>query len=357
MKIQESVCRCCCDRPTGCSTLSCHETDEPRQIFRGQSVAASAFLGDTMTTTTPLTRLVTELSTDVIKSDIVFSNLNNLPVVNESDWLNNLPAVSESDLMMDFTPTPLTVRILGAAHDKDFNLNNFGQFNTCGEWTQWNSCSTSCGGGFRDRSRQCSNGQDWDTPKYCNSQDCPNFECPDNYFNVVIGIESMDMRKTQLNKVFAKKLLKQWGQVYGGIDNKKALMFSFGTNISDIFTAQDTKTLTVGKFIKQIETGNGGDFTLAAEYASSKSVHNVKGYTNIAIFIVNEIDDYDYEAVVRMKMNFERIIVIAHQDTESMRLVASWPIDENYHSLTTLTTTLRDDLLAKRVAYQVSYTR
>ena len=298
-----------------------------------------------------MTQLVTELPTDVESvRDIMFSNLNNLPVVNESDWLNNLPIVN------DFTPTPLTVRILGASHDKDFNLNNFGKFNTCEEWTQWNSCSTSCGGGFRDRSRQCSNGRDWDTPEYCNSQDCPNFECPDNYFNVVIGIESMDLKKTQLNKTFAKKLLKQWGRVYGGIDNKKALMFSFGTNISDIFTAQDTKTLTVGKFIKQIKTGNGGDFSLAADYASSKSVHNIEGYTNIAIFIVNEIDEYDYEAVVRMKMNFERVIVIAHKDTESMRLVASWPIAENYHSLTTMATTLRDDVFAQKVAYQVNWT-
>lgn len=353
--IEESVCRCCCDRASGCSTLSCHETDTPRSFPVGAPTRPTDSMENPIQfdqipeTTTPMTRLL-QLSTD----RSVDYDLNGLAVVNESDFY------TARALMMDVTSTPLlTVKILGASHDK-LDLNSFKHINDdqtndddddkCQQWTQWNTCSTSCGGGFRDRSRTCGGRTEWDNPEYCNSVDCPDLECPDTYFNVVIGLQLTSPKKTQMNKTFAKKLLKQWGRVYGGIDNKKALMFTFGANstISTIFNAQTEQTSSTGKFIRDIRHGNAGNFTSAVLFATEHSIQRIAGYTNIAIFVVDDEMDYDYDAVLTLKQTFQRVIVISHRPSEPMKMAASWPINENYHD----TTMMRYDSFAKRIAYQ-----
>ena len=169
------------------------------------------------------------------------------------------------------------------------------------------------------------------------------------------------LKKTQVNKTFAKKLLKQWGNgVYGGIDNKKALMFTFGANgnVSTIFNAQTEQASSIkGKFIKNIQPGSSsnvaGDFTNAVHFATDHSINQIAGYTNIAIFIVDDDSaGYDHNAVLSLKQQFQRVIIISHRNqSEPMKMAASWPTNENYHDASMM----RHDSFARRIAYQVLF--
>ena len=50
-----------------------------------------------------------------------------------------------------------------------------------GDWTEWTECSTACGDGERQRSRQCLNGcsnidsSDTNEQDYCNQGDCSKY--------------------------------------------------------------------------------------------------------------------------------------------------------------------------------------
>ena len=51
-----------------------------------------------------------------------------------------------------------------------------------GEWSSWSTCTKKCGGGFRDRVRQCNNPEPKGRGKPCEGEDtegegCNNEEC------------------------------------------------------------------------------------------------------------------------------------------------------------------------------------
>ena len=199
--------------------------------------------------------------------------------------------------------------------------------------------------------RTCGEKLEWDSPNYCNFADCPDLQCPDTYFNVVIGAQATTPKKTQQNKAIIKKLLKKWGKNYGGPDNKKASLFTFTNSIEQIFDARNNLTPQIGKYVKNIRPGSGGNFTTAVNYAVTKSLNSEKmeGYPNIALLLLDSTD-FELEDVKKLKRNFERVIVLSHQEKTAYLSLSSAPSLENLYFFAEL-----NEKSVEKIGYQVSF--
>ena len=143
--------------------------------------------------------------------------------------------------------------------------------------------------------------------------------------------------------------MKHWGKNYGGPDNKKASLFTFTNSIEQIFDARDNLTPQIGKYVKNIRPGSGGNFTTAVNFATTKSLSSeqVKGYPNIALLVLDSVD-FELEDVKKLKRNFERVIVLSHQQKTAYLSLSSAPSLDNLYFFAEL-----NEQTVKKIGYQV----
>lgn len=371
---ENSVCRCCCTHNycNGKEYAGC----------RGQE-----FMEPATTSTLAPTTIADIVGIDV---DDTYGELGPSEGTNgENGAINFAGMTGEGDAESDEEPAVTTVappedenqggtsKGEGEGNEFGFSIVNQGQTEPECEWagwSEWDKCSETCGGGQRNRYRAPIGGNIGDTGceglneevQYCNTRDCEDKKCNDNYLDVCFLVHISDETSNkQMGRI--RKFLKGCQNHLGdfGSEDMQMCLYQYNSDVQQIFSLEESSIMSKQDFQQEINdfvplSGSGNDVNGALnairDYGFSKQ-YGWRANNQIPSILVVVTDDLltqdHYNSFLDVQDKTFRVVAVGigdDVDADALNLMASLPSSENTHKITSF-----DNLpdIAQEVAYDV----
>jgi len=242
------------------------------------------------------------------------------------------------------------------------------------DWTEWDKCSETCGGGQRNRYRSPIGGTIGDQGceglneevQYCNTRDCEDKKCNDNYLDVCFLVHITDgTSNKQMGRI--RKFLKSCQNHLGdfGSEDMQMCLYQYNSDVQQVFSLEESSIMTKQDFQKEINefeplTGSGNDVNGALnairDYGFSKT-YGWRANNQIPSILVVVTDDLltqdHYSSFLDVQDKTFRVVAVGigdDVDGDALDLIASLPSSDNTHKITSF-----DNLpdIAQEVAYDV----
>lgn len=320
---ENSVCRCCCtgwDYCNGKEYAGCHGLKAAQEVYDEEQLEMAK------TTIAPVTT----------KSE---SDENELTTTNNPSNNPTMPGLPTVEPTIDFAMmTPP-----GQAQP------------TCEwtQWTEWDKCSETCGGGQRNRYRNPIGGE-MGSPgcegysegfEYCATQDCEEKQCNDNYVDVCFLLpvsNSTTNQELRLMKTFVKDCKAHIGDF--GNEDLQFCVYQYNSEVQEVVSLSDSSVMNTQQFKNALDRmtpldGAGHDIGKAIDSINQNGFDQSSGWRmndqipSILVVLTDFIDDDSfYKNVVDVHNKAYRVVGVGigeNVNKNYLSSIVSKPTDEN----------------------------
>merc|ERR1712176_124481 len=243
-----------------------------------------------------------------------------------------------------------------------------------GDWSEWDKCSETCGGGQRNRYRNPIGGNIGhagceglgEEVQYCATRDCEDKKCNDNYLDVCFLVHVTDDTS---NKAMGRirKFLKGCQNHLGdlGSEDMQFCLYQYNSDVQKVFSLEESSIMTKQDFQQEINefdplAGTGNDVSRGLEAITQYGFNKAYGWranNQVPTILVVVTDDLatqeHYNSFLNVQDKAFRVVAVGigdDVDADALNLVASLPSDQNTHKILSY-----DQLpeIAQEVAYDV----
>lgn len=307
---ENSVCRCCClwNYCNGKEYNGCKGLDEAKAEFEKDKVSAVSTTTKPVTTSTITTR--EGMTVPGITDPITISVLQ--PLQPECEW---------------------------------------------GQWTEWDKCSETCGGGQRNRYRNpiggtvgspgCEGyGED---VEYCATQDCVEKKCSDNYVDVCFLLpvtNTTTPKDLRLMKSFVRGCQTHIGDF--GAEDLQFCVYQYNTDVQEVISLSDSASMNVREFREALDrmvpmSGSGADIGKALTTIHDEGFNESNGWRrndqipSVLIVLTDFVDDNShYQSLLNIHNKAYRVVGVGigeNANSAYMNSIVSQPTDENVFNI------------------------
>ena len=371
---ENSVCRCCCtwNYCNGKEYAGC----------RGAQFMTSSTTTTTLAPTTTLADVIGLAPGEIYGEK--GSEGNYSEGTGESGSFNtmgNVPTDDEDEQESEATTTPAPSNnytggaVEGTGDNTGISFIN-GQAPGCswGDWTEWDKCSETCGGGQRNRYRNPIGGTIGDVGcegfgeevEYCSTRDCEDKKCNDAYLDVCFLVHVTDAtsgRQFTKIKKFIKGCQNHLGEL--GDEDMQFCLYQYNSDTQKVFSLAESSGMNKQSFQDSVDNmvalnGNGNDVINALNAISDYGFSTSFGWRSnnqvpsILVIVTDDLTTADhYQAFLDIHDKAYRVVGVSigsDVDEDAMKKLVSIPTDQNIHTIDSY-----DQLpdIAQEVAYDV----
>ena len=265
---ENSVCRCCChwNYCNGKEYAGCYGLKAAKEEFEKTSAApetAGSTVAPSVTSPTEPYRTV---------------------AVSSTDGPTDGPPNAEGPTVPGVTEEPVTIDMLTMSPPPP----------ACqwSQWTEWDKCSETCGGGQRNRYRNPVGGTVGSAGcegyaegvEYCATQDCEAKECNDNYVDVCFLIpvtNTTSARDLRMMKSFIRSCQGHIGDF--GAEDLQFCVYQYNSDVQKVISLADSAEMTNKDFKDALDAmvplnGTGADLSKAFDAIHQDGFNDASGW-------------------------------------------------------------------------------
>jgi hypothetical protein len=243
-----------------------------------------------------------------------------------------------------------------------------------GDWTEWDKCSETCGGGQRNRYRNPIGGTIGDIGcegfgeevEYCATRDCEDKQCNDAYLDVCFLVHvTDDTKERDFNRIkrFIKSCQNHLGNL--GDEDMQFCLYQYNADAEKVISLAESAQMDKKQFQDAVDAmiplqGSGNSISDALDVVSDNGFNSNEGWRSnnqvptILVVVTDDLNgDQHYQSFLDVHNKAYRVVAVGvgdGVDNNALNKIASVPVEENTHKILSY-----DQLIdiAQEVAYDV----